>query len=85
MTVTCIRNAPWVVAWDADRRQHYFRNDVDLVFEDNVIVYLDPGYAGPVDRLIDGHIGFDELNAGFDKLQDVKAIRQILTPHGVAS
>lgn len=37
----------------------------------------------PVDRLIDGHIGFDELNAGFDKLQDVKAIRQILTPHGV--
>jgi alcohol dehydrogenase len=37
----------------------------------------------PVDRLIDGYIGFDELNAGFDKLQDVKAIRQILTPHGV--
>ena len=35
----------------------------------------------PVNRLIDGHIGFDELNAGFDKLQDVKAIRQILTPH----
>lgn len=36
----------------------------------------------PVDRLIDGHIGFDQLNAGFDKLQDVRAIRQILTPHG---
>jgi alcohol dehydrogenase len=35
----------------------------------------------PVDRLIDGHIGFEQLNAGFDKLQDVKAIRQILTPH----
>lgn len=39
----------------------------------------------PVDRLIDGYIGFDELNAGFDKLQDVKAIRQILTPHGVGA
>ena len=37
----------------------------------------------PVNRLIDGYIGFDEVNAGFDKLQDVKAIRQILTPHGV--
>ena len=36
----------------------------------------------PVNRLIDGYIGFDEVNAGFDKLQDVKAIRQILTPHG---
>ena len=35
----------------------------------------------PVDRLIDGHIGFDQLNAGFDKLQAVRAIRQILTPH----
>ncbi|TAK54202.1 MAG: alcohol dehydrogenase, partial [Dehalococcoidia bacterium] len=39
----------------------------------------------PVDRLIDGHIGYDELNAGFDKLQNVKAIRQILTPHGARS
>jgi len=39
----------------------------------------------PVDRLIDGHIGFAELNAGFDKLQDVKAIRQILTPHETPS
>ncbi len=39
----------------------------------------------PVNRLIDGYIGFDELNAGFDKLQDVKAIRQILTPHGVGA
>ncbi len=37
----------------------------------------------PVDRLIDGHVGFDELNAGFDKLQDVKTVRQILAPHGV--
>lgn len=36
----------------------------------------------PVARLIDGHIGFDQVNAGFDKLQDVKAIRQILTPNG---
>lgn len=35
----------------------------------------------PVDQLIDGYIGFDELNAGFDKLQDVMAIRQILTPN----
>jgi alcohol dehydrogenase len=36
----------------------------------------------PVNRLIDGYVGFEEVNAGFDKLQDVKAIRQILTPHG---
>ena len=39
----------------------------------------------PVDQLIDGYIGYDELNAGFDKLQDVKAIRQILRPNQAAS
>jgi alcohol dehydrogenase len=37
----------------------------------------------PVNRLIDGYIGFDELNAGFDKLQDLKAIRQLLAPNGL--
>ena len=36
----------------------------------------------PVDSLVDGHISFDEVNAGFDKLQDVKTVRQILAPHG---
>lgn len=39
----------------------------------------------PVNRLIDGYVGFDEVNGGFDKLQDVKAIRQILTPHGASA
>ena len=54
MTITCIRKARWVVAWDADLRQHYFRNDVDVVFDGNRIVHVDPAYAGKVDREIDG-------------------------------
>jgi alcohol dehydrogenase len=37
----------------------------------------------PVNHLIDGYIGFSELNAGFDRLQDLKAIRQILAPNGI--
>lgn len=36
----------------------------------------------PVDRLIDGKVDFDGLNAGFDRLQDGKALRQILLPNG---
>lgn len=36
----------------------------------------------PVDQLIDGYLGFDEMNAGFDKLAQGKALRQILAPHG---
>jgi len=38
--------------------------------------------ALPVDKLIDGYLGFDEMNEGFDKLAQGKALRQILAPHG---
>ncbi len=36
----------------------------------------------PIDRLINEHVGFDGINAGFDKLQSGATIRQILVPHG---
>ena len=36
----------------------------------------------PVDRMVSKRIGFDELNEGFDRLQDVATVRQILVPHG---
>jgi len=36
----------------------------------------------PVDRMMSQRIGFDELNAGFDRLQDVATVRQVLVPHG---
>jgi len=54
MAITCIRNARWVVAWNADLKQHYFRNDIDVVFEDGRLIHVDGGYAGPADRTIDG-------------------------------
>ena len=34
----------------------------------------------PVEKLIDDKIGFKDLNAGFDKLEDGKVVRQILIP-----
>lgn len=36
----------------------------------------------PVDRLVSGTVGFEDLNAGFDKLADGSVIRQVLLPHG---
>jgi alcohol dehydrogenase len=36
----------------------------------------------PVDRMMSKRIGFDELNEGFDRLQDVATVRQVLVPHG---
>lgn len=35
----------------------------------------------PVDRLVGSQVGFEEMNAGFDRLADGAAIRQILRPH----
>jgi len=37
--------------------------------------------ALPVDRLVDGKLGFDGINAGFDRLANGEAVRQVLTPH----
>lgn len=36
----------------------------------------------PVDRMMSQRIGFDQLNEGFDRLQDVATVRQVLVPHG---
>jgi 5-methylthioadenosine/S-adenosylhomocysteine deaminase len=54
MPTTLIRNAAWVVAWDAARARHAYRRDVDLAFGGDRIVHLGPGYAGAADRVIDG-------------------------------
>lgn len=35
----------------------------------------------PVDRLRSGSLGFDGINAGFDRLAEGSAVRQILEPH----
>ena len=43
-----------MVAWDAAARQHYFRNDIDLVFDGNKVIHVDPVYVGRADRVIDG-------------------------------
>ncbi len=49
--------------------------------------YLDAFRQGrlPIDRLIDGTIGFEDINAGFDRLASGNAVRQILTPHATGS
>jgi len=36
----------------------------------------------PVQKLISGHIGFNEINEGFDRLSEGGVLRQMLMPHG---
>ncbi len=46
--------------------------------------YLDLYRQGrlPVDRLLTGTLALDDINEGFDRLHDGRAIRQVVLPHG---
>ena len=54
MPTTLIRNAAWIVAWDAASGRHAYRRNADLVISGDRIVHLGPGYTGAADRVIDG-------------------------------
>lgn len=58
MTTTCIRNAAWVAAWDADEAQHVYRRGIDVAWTDDRLVHVGPGYAGSVDVEVDGRDRF---------------------------
>ena len=50
---TLIRNADFLVAYDADADTHRYRKGCDLVFTDVRIVLVGPGFCGPVDETSD--------------------------------
>ena len=51
---TCIRNAAWIVAWDAAAGRHVYLRDADLAFRGNSIVHVGKTYQGTADTTIDG-------------------------------
>jgi cytosine/adenosine deaminase-related metal-dependent hydrolase len=53
-TTTVIRNADWVVAWDADATSHVYRRGADVAFADGAFTYVGAGYDGAADVEIDG-------------------------------
>ncbi len=54
MSVTCIRNASWIVAWDAGEQAHVYLRDGDVAFEDDRVTHVGGAYQGAVDTEIDG-------------------------------
>jgi 5-methylthioadenosine/S-adenosylhomocysteine deaminase len=54
MPTTLIRNADWVITWDAASGRHVYRRGIDLAFEDDRITHLGKGFTGGADRVIDG-------------------------------
>lgn len=54
MSITLIKKAGRVIAWDDATDSHVYLRDVDVVFEDNRFSFIGSDYAGEVDTTIDG-------------------------------
>jgi cytosine/adenosine deaminase-related metal-dependent hydrolase len=54
MSTTLIRNASFVIAWDAAGAQHVYMPDADIAFRDGAITFVGRGHDGPAERVIDG-------------------------------
>jgi 5-methylthioadenosine/S-adenosylhomocysteine deaminase len=53
-TLTVIRNAAWVVAWDAQASRHVYRRDADIAFSSDGIAHVGPPFEGEAGTEIDG-------------------------------
>ena len=54
MPVTLIKNAAWIVAWDAGAGSHAYLRDGDVAWEDGRLIHVGGAYAGPAETEIDG-------------------------------
>eukprot|EP01035_Chromulina_nebulosa_P063222 gene63222-86483_t len=54
MPITVIRNADYVVAWDAAKKSHTYVTGGDVAFEDGKIVFAGRNYTGEAAETIDG-------------------------------
>lgn len=51
---TLVRNAAFVVAWDAGAKKHAYMPGADVAWRGGAITFVGRGYDGPADRVIDG-------------------------------
>lgn len=54
MPVTVIRNAAWIVAWDAETGGHRYLRDGDVAFDGDRIIHVGGTYTGVADTEING-------------------------------
>ncbi|MBM1171321.1 amidohydrolase family protein [Microvirga arabica] len=53
-TVTVIRRAAWVVAWDEGASQHVYMQDADVAFSKAGVLYVGPAYKDRADEEVAG-------------------------------
>ncbi len=86
MAVTVIRDADWIVAWNADTARHCYMRHGDVAFDDTgAILHVGGRYAGAAETEIDGASrlvlpGFIDLHSHPSTEPSYKGIRE---EHGV--
>jgi len=50
----CVKNADWVVAWDATNGRHAYLERADVAWDGETLLHVGRGYAGRADETIDG-------------------------------
>ena len=50
----CVKNADWVVAWDATNGRHAYLERADVAWDGETLVHVGRDYAGRADETIDG-------------------------------
>ncbi len=51
---TWIKNADWVIAWDAETGEHTYIRNGDVVFSGSDVTFVGRDYDGQADMTIDG-------------------------------
>jgi hypothetical protein len=51
---TLIKNADWVIAWDAAAQRHAYLTGADVVFTDDAIAFVGRQWQGKADETING-------------------------------
>jgi cytosine/adenosine deaminase-related metal-dependent hydrolase len=87
VTTTLIRNAEWVIAWEASGRRHVYRQGIDVAFSGDAIVHVGPRFAGQADTIVDGRgrmvmPGFVDIHAHPSHEPVYRGVRE---EHGVAN
>jgi cytosine/adenosine deaminase-related metal-dependent hydrolase len=53
-TVTVIKNADWVIAWDKEQQHHFYLNRADVAFKGDRLIHVGSDYSDYADTIIDG-------------------------------
>src|SRR5262249_28813320 len=54
MPTTLIKDADWVIAWQAHPGRHVYLRGVDLAFEGATITHVGKAFSGSADKIVDG-------------------------------